>query len=288
MKRCAFLTMDHMGSYVNDDDLAINALKAQRWNVQSIPWRKKNVNWQDFHIVVIRSPWDYAEVPELFMQALEIIDAADTRLENSLDIVRWNIDKRYLLDLEKRGIHIVPTFFGSGKDASRLPAILDALEADSFVIKPVISASAKDTFLAHRKDLDESSFTHVFKNRDFMVQPFMHHIVEEGEYSLFYFNGEYSHCIRKVPKSDDFRVQEEYGGHIEAFEPGIQLLDIAQNVLNSLDQSVLYARVDLVRDEKGDYALMELELIEPSLYLRMDAEAPLRFANALNALLNTP
>lgn len=285
MKRCAFLTMDHMGSYVNDDALAIDALRTQHWDVQSIPWRTTNAEWGAFDIVVIRSPWDYSEAPEAFLKSLEAIDATATHLQNSLDIVRWNIDKRYLLDLEKRGVNIVPTLFGKGSGNMILSDIGRSIDSDTFVIKPVISASAKDTFLVNKETDSDPSIMQVFRNKQFMVQPFMHHIVEEGEFSLFFFNGDYSHCIRKVPKSNDFRVQEEHGGHIEAFSPDIHLLDCAQNVLENLDQSVLYARVDLVRDEKGDYALMELELIEPSLYLRMDSEAPLRFAKALDAIL---
>lgn len=285
MKRCAFLTMDHMGSYVNDDALAIDALRTQHWDVQSIPWRTTDAEWGAFDIVVIRSPWDYSEAPEAFLKTLEAIDATATHLQNSLDIVRWNIDKRYLLDLEKRGVNIVPTLFGKGSGNMILSEIGRAIDSDTFVIKPVISASAKDTFLVNKETDSDPSIMQVFRNKQFMVQPFMHHIVEEGEFSLFFFNGDYSHCIRKVPKSNDFRVQEEHGGHIEAFSPDIHLLDCAQNVLENLDQSVLYARVDLVRDEKGDYALMELELIEPSLYLRMDSEAPLRFAKALDAIL---
>ena len=103
---------------------------------------------------------------------------------------------------------------------------------------------------------------------------------------MFYFNSEYSHCILKTPKPNDFRVQEEHGGRIINVEPSPDLMSRAESVLRAIDRTLLYTRVDLVKDDKGDYALMELELIEPSLYLRMDPGAPKRFAHAVQELIN--
>ena len=284
MKRCAFLTMDDLSSYVSDDALAVDELQNHKWEIQLVPWRNPDVDWNYFDLVVIRSPWDYMDAPGLFLNTLETIHASSARLENPLAIVRWNIDKRYLLDLEKKDINIVPTLYGSGLDQEQFAGILDSFGAASFIIKPVISANAKDTFWVSTDHIPSASILSTFRHTDYMAQPFMHHILEEGEYSLFFFNGNYSHCIRKVPKGNDFRVQEEHGGHITAFSPTSHLLECAQRILESLPQPVLYARVDLVKDEKGDYALMELELIEPSLYLRMDSEAPLRFARAIDSI----
>ena len=110
-------------------------------------------------------------------------------------------------------------------------------------------------------------------------------IVAEGEFSLFFFNGKYSHTINKSPKTDDFRVQEEHGGLITEVEPDEKLRDAAQNALDKIGEPLLYARVDLVRDEQDEFALMELELIEPALYLRMSDRAPERFAAAIETLL---
>ena len=287
MKRCAFLTMDDLGSHVNDDELAIDVLKQQQWSVHSISWRKREVDWSIFDIVVIRSPWDYYEHPSLFIEALERIDASGTRLENSLDIVRWNIDKRYLMDLQKRGVHVVPTVFGSKLDDETFSELADSFGHEPFIIKPIISASAKNTFCVTPHTMQRAQIVSTFRSEDYMVQPFMHQIVEHGEFSLFYFNNTYSHCIRKLPQKNDFRVQEEHGGLIKAYSPDTRLLETAQHVLKTVDQSVLYARIDLVQDDSGDYALMELELIEPSLYFRMDPKAPLQFATALNDLLTT-
>jgi len=126
----------------------------------------------------------------------------------------------------------------------------------------------------------------VFAERAFLVQPFMPSVVEEGEYSLFYFNGEYSHTILKTPKPADFRVQEEHGGIIKPMEPSAALRSAGRSVFDLIRPAPLYARVDLVRDGRGEFLVMELELIEPALYFRMDADSPRRFAAALNQIMD--
>jgi len=284
MKRCAFLTMDNMKSFVSDDKLAVDVLLNMDWEVETIPWRQPNIDWDAFDVVVIRSTWDYHDDPDLFIKVLRQIEASDTRLENALAPVKWNVDKRYLHDLENKGVRVVQTSFGSDLNEERLSELTRSYHNEDFIIKPVISASAKNTFRVSPGNVPFEDLVAAFKNKDYMVQPFMRHIVEEGEFSLFFFNGNYSHCIRKVPKHNDFRVQEEHGGLIKACPPTLKQLNCAQRVLDNLDYTVLYARVDLVQDENGDYALMELELIEPSLYLRMDPEAPTRFARAIEAI----
>lgn len=119
-----------------------------------------------------------------------------------------------------------------------------------------------------------------------MVQRFMPKIVTEGEFSLFYFGGIYSHTILKTPKAKDFRVQEEHGGIITQIVPTEKLLQTAQTVFEQISDELLYARIDFVRDENDNFCLMELELIEPALYLRMEKNAPERFAKTINNLMN--
>jgi hypothetical protein len=111
-----------------------------------------------------------------------------------------------------------------------------------------------------------------------MIQPFLQSIIKEGEYSLFYFNGKHSHSVLKKPKVNDFRVQEEHGGMIKSILPKQQLMTIAQNIINKLSSIPLYARIDLVRNNENEFALIELELIEPSLYFNRDKDSAERFA----------
>lgn len=276
MSRICFLSMDDMGSYVADDDLAIEPLRSLGIEVETLSWRQTSVDWSVFDAVIIRTPWDYHRSPREFLTALRQIESV-TRLANSSKIAEWNFDKRYLRELAGRGVAIVPTLWDRSYDSVSFEKWLAELRTDEVIIKPVVSATAMHTYRLAKFD---PSLIEVFANTEFMVQTFVPAIVSEGEYSLFYFNGEYSHAIVKSPKRDDFRVQEEHGGVITATEPGTGMLDAAKKTLGQIGETLLYARVDFVRHDDR-FALMELELIEPALYLRMDDDAPSRFAVAI-------
>lgn len=269
--------MDDMGSYVADDDLAIGPLAELGWEVSTLSWRQTSRPWSDFECVVIRTPWDYQNSPAEFLAVLAEIDS-QTRLENPLDIVRWNLDKRYLREMAARGCRVVPTIWEAEYTRSEFDRLLAKLHTDEIIIKPTVSATAGHTYRLTEYD---AALENVFADRPFLVQPFMPNIVAEGEYSLFYFNGEYSHTINKSPKPADFRVQEEHGGIITEAEPDERLRAAGQRALGLIGRTLLYARVDLVRDDEDEFALMELELIEPALYLRMSDGAPERFAAAI-------
>lgn len=275
--------MDSLDGYVSDDELAIAPLCDLGWEVETVSWRDNAANWNDFDIVVIRTTWDYQSEPAAFLNILEKIEASDARLENPLDVVEWNLDKRYLRELSKKGVNIVPTIWDGQYDEEAFGKWRDEFATDDLIIKPTVSATAEHTYRMGKFD---PLLTDGFRTRPFMVQPFLQSIVTEGEYSLFYMGSEYSHTILKSPKAADFRVQEEHGGLITAVRPTDQMLDAGREIFDMIRPTPLYARVDLVRDEAGRFALMELELIEPALYLRMDAEAPQRFAAAINNCIN--
>lgn len=282
-RKCCFLSMDSLAGYVSDDELAVAPLAELGWDVATVSWRDKTVDWNAFEIVVVRTPWDYQNDPDAFLEVLRKIDASNARLENPLSIIEWNLDKRYLRDLETKGVSIVPTIWGEGevteKGFSEWQTLFDS---DEMIVKPTVSATAQDTYRLREFDAELAA---VFAKRSFLVQPFVNAIVDEGEFSLFYFSGEYSHTILKSPKHGDFRVQEEHGGLISAVVPETKLLETADSILGLLSQ-MLYARVDLVRGAANDFMLMELELIEPALYFRMDDESPRRFAAALDKLMS--
>jgi glutathione synthase/RimK-type ligase-like ATP-grasp enzyme len=272
--------MDSLEGYVSDDELAIEPLQNLGWNVETISWRDKTINWNDFEAVIIRTPWDYQREPVAFLKVLSEIDRSKARLENSLKIVEWNLSKLYLRELESAGIKIVPTVWGEGEiDETLFQSWLEYFVADEIVIKPIVSATAEFTY---RLQNLTSELTEIFSKRKYMIQPFMPNITSEGEFSLFYFGGEYSHTILKTPKPKDFRVQEEHGGIIQPVAPTEKLLDTARKVFELIEPLPLYARIDFVRDAYGEFALMELELIEPALYFRMDEDAPKRFARVFN------
>ncbi|RMH71201.1 MAG: hypothetical protein D6675_07270 [Gemmatimonadetes bacterium] len=279
MKPCAFLTMDSLTGYVCYDHYLYEPFQKRGWQVTPISWRTANVHWDDFRVVVIRSPWDYQTDPARFLKVLEEIDQSAARLENPLNIVHWNLNKRYLADLAEKGIPIVPTGWETTFDASRVVTYFETFDSTEIIIKPVVSANADNTFRLsqNRFEPELPRLQSTFATRDFMVQPFRDHILHEGEFSLFFFGGEYSHTILKTPKPNDFRVQEEHGGRLRTIDPEDKLLQRATETLAQIPP-LLYARLDFVR-HAGDFELMELELIEPSLYFNMDANSAERFAD---------
>ena len=297
MKHCAILTMDNLSDFECYDNLLDEPLKQLGWQTQLVSWRSQKVNWQQFDAVIIRSPWDYQDDASAFISVLETIDNSNALLLNSLATVRWNIDKVYLQSLTEHGVTIVPTLWSENFIGEKLTGYFAHFDCQQLVIKPRISANADNTFWL-KKATAEQSITEletVFSQDNFMVQPFIESVISEGEFSLFYFNGEYSHAILKTPKADDFRVQEEHGGRLQKIIPEQVLLAQAEHALAVIakltGEMPLYARLDFVRvsdDEACEpFALMEAELIEPSLYFNMDNQAAQRFANAFVKRMNT-
>ena len=196
------------------------------------------------------------------------------------------MNKRYLFDLEASGVPIVRTILGSQIDHGVVHSLFRALDCAELVLKPAVSASAHNTFRLTNSadDVALGRAVDALQGTDYLAQAFAEQIIQEGEFSLFFFNGEYSHAIIKTPKASDFRVQEEHGGLIRPAEPSSSLMSRAVQALRALGTIPLYARVDLVRlaGNQQDFALMELELVEPALYFKMDPLSPGRFAQALD------
>ena len=280
---CAYLTMDDMSDFVSDADLSIAPMNALGWDVRMVPWKSPEPEWDAFDLVYISTPWDYPDDVEGFLRVLADIDRSRARLVNSLSLVRWNLEKTYLRELEARGAAIVPSLWFERFDDFSLDDAFAAHGGGSLVAKPVVGANAADTFVIERSP-DPSlmdMLASAFWERAFFVQPFIESVQSEGEYSAFFLDGRYSHAILKAPKPGDFRTQEEHGAEILAVEPPEGLERTARDIVAMVEPSPVYVRADFVRSIDGGFLLMELELIEPSLYLRMDDGAPERFAAAL-------
>ena len=286
MKRCAFLSMDSLEDFFSYDQLLFEPLKAVGWLAEEVSWRKPDVDWNSYDAVVIRTTWDYQDDVEAFLACLQRIDASSAQLQNSLKIVEWNISKRYLRDLQNQGINIVPTLWFDSFSLAELQLGFSYFNTSEIVLKPLVSANADYTYRLTPENLNNQveQLQAVFAQREFMLQPFLSGIVDEGEYSLFYFAGHYSHSILKQPGAGDFRVQEEHGGKLKSIQPCEEMLTTARHCLAALPADVLYARVDLVRHKK-EFAVIEIELIEPSLYFNMDTSSPQRFVDAFIEML---
>jgi glutathione synthase/RimK-type ligase-like ATP-grasp enzyme len=291
--------MDDLGEFYTYDDLLIEPLRNHGWSVDMVSWRDETVDWNQYEAVIIRSPWDYQDDPEAFFEVLQQIDQSEARLENALSVVEWNLRKTYLRDLEAQGVPIVPTRWPDAFHADQLGKYFEEFNTHQIVLKPVVGANADHTYWIRQADIQDpdlmKKLVQSFSHRPFMVQPFMPAIVDEGEFSLFYFGDTYSHTILKTPKSQDFRVQEEHGGRLHAVSSTPEMQRISELILDALPEPTLYARVDLVRDLRGYesqkdtpqplpelYCVMEVELIEPSLYFNMDKGSPELFARVFD------
>lgn len=282
VKNCAFLTLFERGDFVIDDEHAIAPLADLGWKVTTLPWQQTRIPWGSFDAVILRSTWDYWNDVEGFVRVLELINR-ESQLANSLDIVRWNLEKTYLLELEQKGVGIVPTLWPESLGPDSFVGFSEQLGSHDLVIKPVVGANGEDAYRVSPTDSPQrrTEIAACFIGRRAMVQRFMPRVLTEGEYSLFFFNGIFSHSILKTPARSEFRSQEERGAEIRDVVPEKHLQDCGQWVLGALPETPLYARIDFVRHENNDFRVMELELIEPSLYLRTDPGAPLRFARAI-------
>ena len=286
MHRVAFLTLHDPSGFVIDDELAVLPLARRGIRVETIPWDRPGVDWRQYALVVIRSTWDYQHHAQRFLGVLEEIERLGVTLVNGSDIVRWNMQKSYLRELASKGIEIVPTLWRESLAPGELVPLFEDLRSLEGVIKPILSGTAQGAWRLDAESVRRLApeIEAYYANRALMMQPFELGIVEEGEFSMMYFNGRHSHSILKVPKTGEFRVQEEYGSELLSITPERALLAAGDAAIAAVGQKLLYARVDLVRHDEV-FRLMELELVEPSIYLRTDAGAADRFANAVAALV---
>jgi hypothetical protein len=283
LRKAAYLTMQNPGDYVTDYDLSFDAMAARGWGVETVAWRDPEIDWNRFDAVYLCTAWDYPQHLDEFIAVLHKIEKSSALMVNPLSLVQWSLRKTYLRDLESGGADIVPSLWCDDIDAEDMPGWFAAHGSDTLIIKPQVGANAHDTFVLRQPLTADrrAELSATFQQRAFFVQRFIESIETEGEYSLFYFAGEYSHAILKTPAEGDFRSQEEHGAQIKSVQPDAKLLAAGQKLLSLLAPQPVYVRADFVRDDDR-FLLMELELIEPALYLRMDDAAAMRFATAFD------
>ena len=283
-KKCALLTIEDLSNFESYDDLLIEPFNLLGWECIFVPWESKSVDWDDFDAVIIRSTWDYQQKEKLFFKTLVKISKSKAKLYNPLSVVKWNINKNYLKDLQEKNIDIIPTKFFDIFDYKSIKKCFLSFETNKLIIKPSVSANADDTFILEKSSIDNNrvSLTYTFKKKEYLVQPFIENIKIEGEYSLIFFGDVLSHVLLKTPKIGDFRVQEEHGGILKSINsPENSLVDFGLKVIKNLPMPCLYSRIDVVRNN-DQFLLMEVELIEPSLYFNMNSESAIKFAKVFN------
>lgn len=285
-QQIALITYTDTGNYsgISDEENSklYDLLKEKGLNISFQIWDDPAVDWSRFDLIVLKSPWDYFDKIDAFYAWLDELERLEVRVLNPVEIVRWNADKRYLLDLQEQGVNVVPTVWLEQGDSFEPAQLFKAFGAEKVIIKPAVSGGAKNTFALTLTEAEAKAekINELLQQESFLAQPFLGEIKIKGEWSFLFFNGKYSHTVLKTAKPGDFRVQHFFGGTVHTPEPPVALLEAAQRIVDKHAPGCLYARVDGV-ERNGELALMELELIEPFLFMAMSEGAFQRYCEAL-------
>lgn len=271
---------------LDEDALLSTALELLDWQTERVAWDDADVDWGSYRAAVFRTTWDYFDRFAEFSAWLEQI-ATRLPLINPASIIRWNMDKHYLLDLTERGVPTVPSLFAeAGSDVTLAQRVAHSGWSE-LVLKPAVSGAGRYTYrLARGAEAElEKTYADLMAVESMMLQPMQRAIAEEGELSLMVFGDRVTHAVRKIARPGDFRVQDDYGGTVVEHRPTAEQIELAHTALAACESMPAYARVDMVRSNAGRYEVMELELVEPELWLRLHPPAALEFARALDAEL---
>lgn len=233
----------------------------------------------DFDLILPLFAWGYQRKVAEWYALLDRLEESALPVINPVPLLRWNSDKSYLAALQDKGVDVVPTLDVQTLVASDLAAAHIFFDSDRLVVKPPVSAGADGTILLSRGD----QLPEAVAGRRMLVQPMMAGIESDGEYSLFFFDGQFSHAIVKRPAAGDFRVQCQFGGREEQWVATSGALALARATLAACPARPVYARVDMVGDDRDRFHIMELELIEPSLFLHLAPDAGNAFGQAVAA-----
>jgi glutathione synthase/RimK-type ligase-like ATP-grasp enzyme len=284
-RRVALITCERFSDLYEDDLLLVPALAEMGVSAVPAVWSRPEVDWKSFDALIMRSPWDYFERPTAFRAWLDDRIASGVVIVNAPDILIWNFDKSYLQDLARKGVDVVPSVCIAPQEKADIAALARVRGWNEIVIKPTIGGGGYRT---HRLRVDElprysGEIAEILADRGLIVQPFLPEIFD-GELSLLFFDGVYSHAARKRPQAGEYRVQFQYGGTNESVEVGEDWVAQARVCVENAPSLPAYARVDGVV-QNGRFLLMELEIFEPVMFLARHSDAPARFARAISARL---
>lgn len=266
-----------------EDSLIQKALEKKGFIVTRKSWSDPGFNWSDTKYALFRTTWDYFERFDEFIRWMgrtsRVLDFI-----NPFKLAQWNLDKHYLLDLQKKGIPVVKTEFIKPLTRTTLLDEVQKLDTIEAVLKPAISGAARHTYRLkpHNIANHEKIFQRLIKSESMMVQPFIDSILEKGEVSLMVINGQYTHAVLKKARPGDFRVQDDFGGTVQDYHPPNKIVDLAERTIKACPYAPLYARVDIVWDENDAPVVSELELIEPELFFRKNERSADLLATAIN------
>ncbi len=285
--KIALVTCDALGDYdngvENEDERLIRYLSHKGNEIVPQSWTDASVDWKSYDFLLVKSPWDYFDKPIAFSEWLHEMESQGIVMFNSATTIRWNANKMYMQEIADAGFPVVPFQMLPKNSHFEAKVFFELFNTKTLIFKPLVGGGAKNTFKIspENKGVTEENANELLKNEAYLVQPFVSEIVENGEVSLVYFGGKFSHAVQKMPKAGDFRVQHFFGGQILPIAPSGELRQLGERIIQDFAADTLYGRVDLVETATG-FQLMELELIEPFLFLFTN---PLADDNYYDALL---
>lgn len=273
-KTLYIITEEKYPNLTQDDQVLLAAF--ENIGIKAIP-----VLWYNFYppeesYILIRTPWDYSENRQSFETFLNLLDSQKCKVFNSLATLKWNMNKRYLLELQNLDIPVVPTTIVDHYSFNNAEQML---KSGPIVAKPLVGAGGRDTFLIRSsKDIES---TKPLLETEVILQPMIESILDEGEYSFLFFGGEFSHALLKTAKAGEFRIQEKHGGQIKSYQPSDEEIQEVRDSLFKVKYPMTYVRVDMVRIE-GKLTIMELEAVEPELFFRLHPISAYNLAKIIN------
>lgn len=293
LQQIAIVTCRSLGDYTtnadSEDERLCRFLAEKGHKISFQVWDDEQVDWTAFDALIIKSPWDYFDKINAFYTWLDRVEALGCRVLNPVRTLRWNADKQYFKDMQTQGVTIVPTVWLEQGSTFDPDSVFDAIGREKIIVKPRVSGAAKNTLAISRAEADDytARINALLQDEPFLAQPFLEEIKTQGEWSFIFFNGRYSHAVLKKARPGDFRVQHFFGGSVHTPTPPAGMLQTASEIVGQFAQGCLYARVDGV-ELNGELVLMELELIEPFLFLSTSEGALERYYQALLDLSPQP
>lgn len=272
---------EYAQNVIDEDRLLKEALEQLGYVVHRANWDDEHFDWTSTNYIFFRTTWDYFDRYGEFAPWLEDV-CTKTKLINPKELIYWSLDKHYLQDLDRSGIKIPNTIFIEPGDQRLLNEVIATLDWKEFILKPAISGAARHTYrFTKDKAVDhEAVFSDLISNESMLIQEFQKNILTKGEVAFMVFGGKFSHAVLKTAKEGDFRVQDDFGGTIEIYQPNQMEIAFVEKAFAACNPLPIYARIDVIWDNDDELCIGEIELIEPELWFRLDEQSADRCALA--------
>lgn len=265
-----------------EDNFAREALERQGLKVARTNWDNPDFDWAETRFAIFKTTWDYFNRFDEFSKWLKDT-SQKTNFINPIETILWNVDKHYLLDLKNSGINIPETIFMEKGDRRSISDLFAESGWKDCVLKPAVSGAGRHTYKLNANNVSEYEmvYSELIQNETMMLQEFQYNVLSEGELTFVVFGGKFSHAILKKAKIGEFRVQDDFGGTVHDYNASEEEIAFAEMVVSKCTPLPVYGRVDVIKDNNGEYAVSELELIEPELWFRNKPESADLYADAV-------